>query len=72
MDCSTLTTHGPPIRANAVLNAVVFDPFNPFKDTFTVGAIPLHSFDDTCQVLQLVITGDQGVQSTHSAFFHFD
>jgi hypothetical protein len=72
VDCSTLATLGTPIRANAVLNAVVFNPFNPFKNTFTVGAIPLHSFDDTCQVLQLVTTGDQGVQSTHSAFFHFD
>ena len=73
VDCATLATQGTAIRANAVLNAVVFNPLKPFKDTFTVGAIPLQRFDDTCQLLELVTTGSTvGVQSTHSAIFHFD
>jgi hypothetical protein len=69
-DCTTFTPTGPTVRANAVLNAVVFNPLN---NTFNVAAIAGPKFDDTCQVLQLVVTGNQsGVQSANSANFHFD
>ena len=42
-------------------------------DTFNVLAIPFPKFEDTCQVLQVIVTGGApGVQSVHSAYFHFD
>lgn len=70
IDCTTHAATGPAIRANALFNFVFFNPFN---NTFIVSAIPRQSFDDTCQALQLVITGtgSPGVQSTQTAFLNF-
>jgi len=72
LDCTTLTVSptAKAVRADALPDAVIFNPFN---DTFAVNAIPLQKkFDDTCQVLQLIITGTGGVQSTYSSYIHFD
>jgi hypothetical protein len=76
-DCA-FTTFGTPTRANAVGNAVIFNPFAIPKasipaNTFNVLAIPSLNFEDSCQVLQVVVTGSEpGLQSVHSAYFHFD
>jgi hypothetical protein len=69
IDCTTHAATGPATRANALFNFVVFNPFN---NTFVVFALPSRSFDDTCQELQLVITGTGSVQSKHTALFKFN
>jgi hypothetical protein len=77
-DCATFTQFTTVTRANAVGNAVIFNPFaiprTPIPaNTFNVLAVPFPKFEDTCQVLQVVVTGSQsGVQSAYSARFHFD
>jgi hypothetical protein len=69
IDCKTHAATGPGTTANALFNFVFFDRFN---NRFVVIAFPRRTFDDTCQELQLVITGTSpGVQSMHSALFKF-
>jgi hypothetical protein len=72
ISCTTLAaTGGAATRANALFNSVLFNPFNN-SNTFIVLALPPRSFDNSCQALQLVITGSPGAQSTHTALFKFD